>query len=135
MIPELQAFASSGILLLLIVFLGLLGRRNPIIGKRIGILLLALLVQLVSDTVTYFHLPLPEIASQGLIAMLLMLLAIFLVSVLKEFFLAWLSAKGVKVSKLITDVSVALIYVIPSWFCSRNSSGSTSPRCWPPRRC
>ncbi len=112
MIPELQAFASSGILLLLIVFLGLLGRRNPIIGKRIGILLLALLVQLVSDTVTYFHLPLPEIASQGLIAMLLMLLAIFLVSVLKEFFLAWLSAKGVKVSKLITDVSVALIYVI-----------------------
>ncbi len=112
MISDLQAFASSGILLLFILFLSLLGRRNPIIGKRISILLLALLIQLVSDTVTYFHLPLPEFVSQGLIALLLMLLAIFLVSVLKAFSLTWLSDKGVKVSKLITDVSVGLIYAI-----------------------
>ncbi len=112
MIPELTAFASSGILLLLIILLGFLGRRNPIIGKRIRILFFALLIQLVSDTVAYFELPLHELVSQGMIAALILLLSIFLISVLKEFSLAWLSAKGVKVSKLITDVSVALIYVI-----------------------
>jgi small-conductance mechanosensitive channel len=112
MIPVLTAFASSGILLLFIVLLGILGHRNPIIGKRIRILLLALLIQLVSDTVAYFDLPLPELASQGLIALLVLLLAVFLISMLKEFSLTWLSVKGVKVSKLITDVSVALIYII-----------------------
>jgi small-conductance mechanosensitive channel len=114
MIPELTAFASSGILLIFILLLGFMGRRNPIIGKRIRILFLALLIQLVSDTVAYFDLPLHEFVSQGLIALLLLLLllSIFLISVLKEFSLGWLSAKGGKVSKLITDVTVALIYVI-----------------------
>lgn len=109
---ELKTFASSGLLLLFILFLGVLGRRNPILGKRVRILLLAFLIQLFSDVVTYFDLPLPPLVSQGLIAALVMLLAIFLVSVLKAFSLTWLSGKGIRVSKLITDVSVGLVYVI-----------------------
>jgi len=113
MIPEMiAAYTSSGLLLLFILLLGLLGHRRPVIGRRMWILFIALLIQLISDTIVLFDLPLHPFVSQGLIALLFLLLSFYLVSALKEFSVGWLAAKGIKVSKLITDVTMALIYAI-----------------------
>jgi small-conductance mechanosensitive channel len=113
MIPDLlEAYTYSGLLLMFILLLGLLAHRRPVLGRRMWILLIALLIQLASDTVTLFDLPLHPVVSQVLIALLFLLLSFYLVSALKEFSVSWLEVRGIKVSKLITDVTMALIYAI-----------------------
>ena len=112
MIETFLHFTTSGAFLLIIVFLAVVGRFQPSIRKRYKLLLLVLVVQIFRDAASYLKLPLPAWAVKVVDTAFILLLVSFFVFLLRDVIVSWVNRRGVRVSKLVWDVAVVVIYTV-----------------------
>lgn len=110
MIETFLHFTTSGAFLVVIVLLAITGRFQPTIRKRYKLLLLVLAVQLFRDAAAYLKLPLPVWSAKLIDTAFILLLVSFFVFLLRDIIINWVNRRGVRVSKLVWDVAVVVIY-------------------------
>lgn len=111
--PEtITAFAVSGVTLLTMLFFFVFSRKYPALRRSFKILGFILLVLLIKDIISFFHLKVSSQAANGLNFLLIFLLITFCLWLLRDSTTLVLSRRGIKFSRLLWDLLTVIVYTV-----------------------
>jgi len=108
----LQHFVITGIFLFLTIVLAALSRRLPMLRRSSRLLLFLLLVQLIRDVASSKIIQLSVSLTKVTDALFIFLLVTLAIYLVKDFGQAWLTRRGITVSKLFWDVMLGIAYTL-----------------------